>query len=209
MKCIDFTDTKSIPAAIQLAADILQKGGVVLFPTDTVYGLAASAFNQQAIERLFQIKERDSSKSIAVLLGDTVQSKLLAESFPPAAQRLANRYWPGGITLIVSKLASLPPALSANEKIGIRIPDYPAIRELIRITGPLATTSANHSGDPPAKSILELPPEILESVDLVLDGGSVKIGISSTVVDCTETPVKILREGSIPASEIIAAALER
>jgi len=203
-KIYDITSPQIQPVAIQQAIDVLNSGGVVIFPTDTVYGLAASAFNEGAIQRLYRMKERDPQKSIAVLLGNISQIRLIAADFPESARKLAERYWPGGLTLLVSKLDTLPPALSANEKIGIRIPDYPVIQDLIIHTGPLATTSANLSGEPPAKKLSDLPDSLLRQADLILDGGPVKGGIASTVVDCTVRPLLVLREGAISKKEVAA-----
>lgn len=188
--------------ALATAIRILRKGGVIAIPTDTVYGLAASAFNEAAIARLYRIKERDTKKSIAVLLGDPSQAREIAGSFPQKAEILAKAFWPGGLTLIVSKKQSLPPNISSNEKIGIRIPDHSFIRELIRQTGPLATTSANLSGQPAANIVDDFFPLLGDRLDMTIDDGQVKGGVASTVVDCTVEPLQILREGAISKEEI-------
>ncbi len=188
--------------ALATAIRILRKGGVIAIPTDTVYGLAASAFNEAAIARLYRIKERDTKKSIAVLLGDPSQAREIAGSFPQKAEILAKAFWPGGLTLIVSKKQSLPPNISSNGKIGIRIPDHSFIRELIRQTGPLATTSANLSGQPAANIVDDFFPLLGDRLDMTIEDGQVKGGIASTVVDCTVEPLQILREGAISKEEI-------
>ncbi len=206
MKILPLSDPQAIQEALQRAQRVLKAGGVVVIPTDTVYGLTAQASNAQAIARLYQLKVRSENKSIAVLLGDFSQWQEVAAELPKSAHKLAKRYWPGGMTLIVPKLETLPPEISHNEKIGIRIPDLEIIRELIRLTGPLATTSANLSGEPPAKCLADLPQSILEGSDLILDGGTVTGGIASTVIDCTEDPVRILREGALSPDAIFAEA---
>ncbi len=195
--------------ALQTAAETLLSGGVCVIPTDTVYGIAASFRDANAIHRLFELKKRDPHKSIAVLLGDVSQAPLVAERISSAAERLTTCFWPGGLTVLVEKRSDLPAGLSANEKIGLRIPDQPFARELIRRTGPLATTSANFSGMPPALEISDLPEELLSQIPLVIDGGRVKQGISSTVVDCTVDPVLILREGGLKTADILAALPEQ
>jgi L-threonylcarbamoyladenylate synthase len=196
------TTTGEQQVALAAAIRIISEGGVIAIPTDTVYGLAASAFNEAAIARLYQIKERDPKKSIAVLLGNPSQAREIAENFPQKAEILAKTFWPGGLTLIVSKKKSLPPNISSNEKIGIRIPDHTFIRELIRRTGPLATTSANLSGQPAANNTDDFFSMLGSQLDMTIDGGQVMGGIASTVVDCTVEPVQILREGAISKEEI-------
>lgn len=191
--------------ALQSATETLQSGGVCVLPTDTVYGIAASFDDADAIQKLFKLKKRDSHKSIAVLLADASQATLVAERISPAAERLMARFWPGGLTVLVQKRSDLPARLSANEKIGLRIPDHTFTRALIRRTGPLATTSANFSGMPPALEISDLPVELLSRIPLIIDGGRVKQGVSSTVVDCTVEPVLILREGGLKTADILSA----
>ena len=204
-KIIQIASEEQQQAALETASQIILSGGIIAIPTDTVYGIAASAWNTAAISRIYQIKERDTNKSIAVLLGDASQALLIAENFSPKATSLAAKFWPGGLTIIVSKKSNLPPNISNNDKIGLRIPDHPFIRDLIRKTGPLATTSANLSGHPAAKTVEEFQPILGEQLDLIIDGGTVKgSGIASTVVDCTLDPIKILREGSISSEEIDA-----
>lgn len=188
--------------ALEQAAKTIEKGGSVILPTDTVYGIAASAFNPEAIQKLYRMKDRDPQKSIAVLLSGSEEIPLVAESYPEAARILAKAYWPGGMTLLLPRRLDLPSVISANMKIGVRVPDHPFVRALIRRCGPLATTSANHSGELPALMVLELDSQLLSLADLVIDGGQAKIGIASTVIDCTVEPVEILRVGSVSAEAI-------
>ncbi len=184
------------------AVEILRADGTVAFPTDTVYGLAASAFSFKGIARLYEMKKRDENKSIAVLLGDVSQAKLVAESFSSEAESLANKFWPGALTLIVEKKDGLPENISRRPTIGIRIPDHDFVRNLIRMTGPLAVTSANLSGKAPSVSIDGFLDELGAQLDLILDGGKTVGGIPSTVIDCTVAPLKILRQGSISAEKL-------
>lgn len=190
-------------AALSEAAEVIRRGGVIAVPTDTVYGFAAAVTNEAAIARLYEIKERSQTKSIAVLLGDADQAHLVADDFPERAARMAAAYWPGALTLIVRKKAGLPKDLSSNELVGIRIPDHDVLRELIRRTGPLATTSANLSGMPPAKSVEEFAPALGDRLDLILDDGPAAGGVPSTVVNCSLEPPVILREGAIPGADLL------
>lgn len=193
----------SSETGLQAAADILLKGGVVAIPTDTVYGFAALVNNEEAIGRLYKIKERNPIKSIAVLLGDANQADQVAKAFPPFAQRIAEKYWPGGLTVIVEKKAGLPENLTSNDTVGLRIPDHDFARALMRLTGPLATTSANHTGEPPAQKVEDFYAELGDKLDLVIDDGPVKGGVPSTVINCAVEPPVVLREGAIPGEELL------
>ena len=200
------TDTEK-EEALKAAAEILLRGGVAAIPTDTVYGFAALVHDEKAIERLYRIKERSQNKSIAVLLGDAVQAPEVAHEFPAKARRLAEKYWPGALTLIFRKKPGIPDAVTAGgETIGIRMPDMELTRELIRAAGkPLAAPSANTSGKRSSVSAREVLEDLDGKIDMVIDGGTCPVGVASTVVDMTgETPV-ILREGVITA-EMIAQA---
>ncbi len=201
-RILAITDKEEQGKALMAAIQVIRSGGVIAIPTDTVYGIAASAFDESAIARIFQIKKRDENKSIAVLLGDAGQAAEIAKSFPPKAIALASAYWPGGLTLLVGKKNGLPASLSGNEKIGLRIPDHPFARELIRCCGPLATSSANFSGQPPALCLADFSELLEDQLDLIIDDGPVSGSVASTVVDCTVNPVQILREGAISKAEI-------
>lgn len=190
--------------ALAAAAETLLSGGVIAIPTDTVYGFAALVHDESAIERLYKIKEREQKKSIAVLLGDAEQAHIVAHEFPAKAQRLAKAYWPGALTIIIRKKAGLPPNLTSNDLVGLRIPDHEFTRELIRITGPLAVTSANISGQPPAKSVSEFIDLLGSHLDLIIDGGPCSGGIPSSVINCETDPAVVLREGAVSAEDLLA-----
>ncbi len=188
---------------IKEAADVLLHGGIAAIPTDTVYGFAASAFDEAAIARLYEIKERSHNKSIAVLLGDISQAHLIAEDFSEKARRLAEKYWPGALTIIIRKKKGLPADLTSNDLVGLRIPDLDLARDLIRITGPLAVTSANISGEPPAKCIGEFAHILGSKLDIIIDNGPSRGGVPSSVINCAEDPAVILREGAVPGKELL------
>ena len=198
------------PGAHAEAIALLRAGGIVAVPTDTVYGIAADMALPDAIERLFAATGRPPEKAVAVLLADAAQADQLGV-LSPAAIVLAERFWPGGLTLVlpVRPEARLPRVLAGGAPtIGVRVPDHPTPRALAAVLGPLPTTSANRSGDADARNAQEIAERLGESLALVLDGGPVRGGPASTVVDCTLEWPSILREGAIPAEAIAAALTE-
>jgi L-threonylcarbamoyladenylate synthase len=199
------------------AARVLAAGGMVAFPTDTVYGIAVALETPGGIERLFAAKHRPPEKAIALLIADAAQAADLGELNAPATA-LATAFWPGGLTLVLPLRAdrSLPAALlgdpapddhsRARPKVGLRVPDHDAPRALARAAGPLPTTSANRSGEPEARDADALEAHLGPALDLILDGGPAHGGPASTVIDTTTEPVRILRAGAI-ATERIDACL--
>ena len=190
------------PAAIQQAMSALRQGGLVAFPTDTVYGVGALVGDAQAIAQLYVVKGRGSEKAIPVLLSDPGELEQIAAEVNDAAQRLAARFWPGPLTLVLPKQASLPEELSALPSVGVRMPNHPVALALMRLTGPLAVTSANISGSASPVTAHEVLVQLGGRIPLVLDGGRTPGGISSTVVDCTGREPRILRLGPISLQEI-------
>lgn len=190
------------PSAIDHAIDVLLHGGLVAFPTDTVYGLAAIPFKSEYVEGLFSAKGRNNTRAIAILIGDYPDLKLVVEEFDEKSLRLAHRFWPGPLTLVVPKLTNLPPELSPDRTIGIRMPDHPIALTLLRRIGPLAVTSANLSGQENTNSAEEVLRQLDGRVHLILDGGRTSGGIPSTVVDCVSSPLTILRQGPITLEDI-------
>jgi L-threonylcarbamoyladenylate synthase len=191
------------------AVELLRAGRIVAIPTDTVYGIAADLGLPDAIERLFAAKRRPPEKAVAVLLADAGQAWLLGER-TPHAEALAARYWPGGLTLVlrVHEGVALPGVLAAGlPTVGVRLPDHDAPRAIARTLGPLPTTSANLSGAPDAADAAEVAASLGDAIALVIDGGAIRGGPASTVVDCTSDHPVIRRVGAIPAADI-AATLE-
>lgn len=195
------------PCAIPHSVDILQHGGLVAFPTDTVYGLAALPFNAEYVERLFSAKGRSNTRAIAILIGDYSDLNKVVDQFNGQSMRLARHFWPGPLTLVVPKLESLPDALSQDGTIGIRMPDHPIALELLRNIGPLAVTSANISGEENANTAAEVLRQLNGRVHLILDGGKTTGGVPSTVLDCISASMTILRQGPISLEAIEAALL--
>jgi L-threonylcarbamoyladenylate synthase len=191
-------------AARAEAADLLRAGRVVAVPTDTVYGIAAWLELPDAIERLFAAKRRPPEKAVAVLLADVAQAWTLGIE-TPAARLLGERFWPGGLTLVlpVRPEAVLPTVLAAGTPtIGVRVPDHDAPRALARVLGPLPTTSANLSGEPDARDAREIAERLGDALALVLDGGPIRGGPASTVIDCSVARPVVRRAGAIPPADI-------
>ena len=188
--------------AIAAALGALGRGEPVAVPTDTVYGLAADAANARAVREVFELKERPEDRGIAVLVADLAAAETLVE-LTCQARRLAQRCWPGPLTVVATRRPEAPPHLGIGDTIGVRLPDDEILRAIAG-SGPLAVTSANlHAGSTPptAQGVAELFP----TLRLVIDGGS-RPGKSSTVVDVTGTAPVVLREGPVSLKEILAAA---
>jgi L-threonylcarbamoyladenylate synthase len=193
------------PAAIQQAVDVLQGGGLVAFPTDTVYGVGALVSDAQAIAQLYVVKGRGGEKAIPVLLSDPSVLDQVAAEVSEMALRLAARFWPGPLTLVLPKHTSLPAELSAQPTVGVRMPDHPVALALMRQTGPLGVTSANISGAASSATAHQVMEQLGGRIPLILDGGHTPGGISSTVVDCTSGEPRVLRPGPISLQEILKA----
>jgi len=194
---------------IEQGVRFLRNGGVIAFPTDTVYGLGANAFNLRAVERIYKIKNRPSHLPLPLLIADISQLTLVAESVCGIGLFLAQRFWPGGLTLVLPKAASLPSYLAKDSTIAVRMSNHPVCLSLIRGLGaPIIGTSANLSGNPPALTADEAKQQIGDEVDLVIDGGRCPGGVESTIVDTTGEIALILRQGIIASHEIEKAIKE-
>ena len=188
------------------AARLIAAGGVAAIPTDTLYGLAADAFNAEAIERVFAAKERPDGLALPVLLPDLHQLQMVAEHVPEEAAALARAFWPGPLTLIVARNAALPSRLTAGqETVAVRVPAHPVPRELAaRLGRPITGTSANISGAPDPQNLDELRAQIGGRVDCVVSCGPAPAGTASTIVDLTGEEPRLVRGGAITFSEIAA-----
>jgi L-threonylcarbamoyladenylate synthase len=193
------------PGTLARALAILHNGGLVAFPTDTVYGLGASAFNEAAVGGIYTAKDRSVEKAIPVLLGDPADLAKVTLEVPGVAARLAARFWPGPLTLVVPKHPDLPEIVSATSTVGVRVPDHGEARALLSAAGPMAVTSANLSGQPSPSTAQEVFAQLGGRIALIIDGGKTPGGLPSTVVDCTGTEPVILRVGPISEDEIRAA----
>lgn len=189
---------------LRLIADTVKQGGIIVYPTDTFYGLGANCFSGEALQRIYRIKDRQLGKPFPVLISDPNMVKKLAAEMPSAFVPITAKFWPGSLTLVIRAAAGLPAELvGARRTIGIRLPNVTWLRELIRKAGvPIIATSANISGEGEIDSAEEVIRQFRNKVDLIVDGGRTPGGRPSTVLDLTgETPV-ILREGAITKEEI-------
>lgn len=201
-------ETRLIPAAqpdaIEQALRILRAGGLAAFPTDTVYGVGALAFDGPAVESIYAAKDRPVEKAIPILIADADDLDKVAVDVPPMARILAARFWPGPLTLVVPKQPTLPEAVSATATVAVRIPDHPVARALLRAAGPMAVTSANLSGQPSPVDAGEVMRQLNGRIPLVLDGGATPGGVPSTLVDCLGAEPVLLREGPLTKEQILA-----
>lgn len=183
------------------ALKVLDSGGTVGFPTDTVYGVGVRVFDLAGIERLYAIKERERAKAIAVLIAETSQLGQIAEA-NNAAVKLAKRFWPGPLTLVLPRQPEVPELLTQGPTVGVRVPDHAVARELLAAAGPMAVTSANVSGGKNTLSADEVMEQLDGRIELLIDGGPTLGDTPSTVVDLTSEEPKLLRAGPVSEAEI-------
>jgi L-threonylcarbamoyladenylate synthase len=190
------------PDALTYAFETLLAGELVAFPTDTVYGVGGLVFNRKAVEKIYTAKGRATEKAIPVLLAGADDLAKVTVEVPEIASRLAARFWPGPLTLVVPKHPSIPEAVSAAGTIGVRVPNHPTARALLRLSGPLAVTSANLSGRESPSTAAGVRAQLDGRIALILDGGRTPGGVPSTVVDCSGPDLKIIREGPVTLDQI-------
>ena len=185
------------PTVLAEAAKILRAGGLVAFPTETVYGLGADATNPKAIERLNQVKGRPPEKPYSLHLSSRDQVRQLVKSIPPLAERLMERFWPGPLTIVMPS--------NEGTTIGFRLPDHPVAHAFLTACGVLvAAPSANRSGSPPPTDAKEVLAALDGAVDCLLDGGPTRLGRESTVVEIVNGKLVVRREGAIPKADILS-----
>jgi L-threonylcarbamoyladenylate synthase len=183
------------------AIEVLKAGGLVAFPTDTVYGLAVFPWDVDAVVRLYEAKQRPSDRPIPLLLSDASELDRVATLLPRCQRRyrqLIARFWPGGLTLVLPKAEIVPEVVSAGPTVAVRVPDLALARDLIRAAGGvLAVTSANLSGQPSPVTAQEVEEQLGDRIDLILDDGPSHGGIPSSILDCTVSPPLLLRHGAV------------
>ena len=201
--------TEILPASssdtIARALAILHAGALIAFPTDTVYGVGALAYDGHAIESIYIAKDRPVEKAIPVLISDVEDVDRVAMDIPDAARTLASRFWPGPLTILFPKRADLPESVSATSTVGVRVPDHETARALLRAAGPMAVTSANISGAQSPVTAEEVHQQLGGRIPLIVDGGRTPGGVPSTLVDCTGAELRVLREGPITLTQLLAA----
>ncbi|HUK41139.1 MAG TPA: L-threonylcarbamoyladenylate synthase [Candidatus Acidoferrales bacterium] len=192
------------PLNFEAAADALRRGDVIVFPTETLYGLGADALNHQAVEKIFQLKGRDAKNPIPVLVDGPKMLRNVVAEIPPLARKLMDRFWPGPLTLVLPARQDLPkPLLNASGGIAVRISSQPIAMQLVQALGrPLTATSANPSGEEPARTLQEAKNYFAGKVKVFLDGGRLNSKSGSTVVEVVGDDIKIIREGDIAAFEL-------
>jgi L-threonylcarbamoyladenylate synthase len=181
---------------LDLAAQLLRQHRLVAFPTDTVYGLGTLAFDGPTVLKLYVAKERPPEKAIPILIADIADLDQVARDVPPIAYRLMETFWPGALTIVVPKQPHIPIEVSTTNTVAVRMPDLDLARDLMRLTGPLAVTSANRSAGPNPRTAQAVLDQLAGRIDAIVDGGQTPGGVPSTVVDCTQITPAILREGA-------------
>ncbi|MGY5764903.1 L-threonylcarbamoyladenylate synthase [Brachybacterium sp. DNPG3] len=206
MSVHDTQNPESREDALQAAVEAVRDGKLIVLPTDTVYGIGADAFDPDAVQSLLDAKGRGRDTPPPVLVGDQAVLLALAVDVPEYAERLAEEFWPGALTLILSAQPSLTWDLGETRgTVALRMPDDEVALDLLRRTGPLAVSSANRHGKAAALSVLDAATQLGDSVEIYLDGGPARLGTSSTIIDTTVTPAEIVREGTLTREEIVAA----
>lgn len=195
---------------LQIAVENIIEGKIIAFPTNSVYGIGGDPLNLDVVERIFEIKFRDRSKGLLLLVSDFEEASKIVE-FNEVAKRLADKYWPGQLTLILKRKEPniIPLEVSAHQDtLGLRVPENKIILKILRILkekgylGGIIGTSANYSGEPPSISGDEVVKKLLSPIDLILDGGKSKSKTPTTIIDCTTQELKFLRIGKISREEI-------
>jgi L-threonylcarbamoyladenylate synthase len=191
---------------IQKAAEIIQEGGLVAFPTETVYGLGADALNPYAVARIFEVKNRPQFDPLIVHVADMRQAEILALKFPDKALKLIEKFWPGPLTVVLPKAAIVPDIVTSSlPTVAIRVPNHPMALELIRESGrPIAAPSANPFGGVSPTTAEHVRQSLGGSIDMILDGGACVVGVESTVISFVNKEPVLLRPGGVPLEEIQA-----
>jgi L-threonylcarbamoyladenylate synthase len=202
---LDVKDPQNRKEAIATAAAILQKGGLVAFPTETVYGLGANALNEKAVKSIFAAKGRPADNPLIVHISDREEVLPLVSSFSMTARLLAEKFWPGPLTMVLPVSDAVPKIVTAGlDTVGIRLPANDYARELISAAGvPVAAPSANVSGSPSPTSAEHVYHDLAGKIDLILDGGSCEVGVESTVLDLVGPVPVVLRPGGTPAEDLL------
>lgn len=198
-KVVIVNDENIDKAAISEAGGVIRGGGLVVFPTETVYGLGANALNEDAVKKIFLAKGRPQDNPLIVHISNIEQISLLVKSIPQVARKLMDKFWPGPMTIILEKTELIPSATSAGlDSVGIRMPSNKIARELIAAANvPIAAPSANISGRPSPTDVDRCIEDLDGKVDFIIGGSMCKVGVESTVIDCTVYPPCVLRPGGI------------
>jgi len=196
-------DAKS-PQALERAVALLRAGDVIALPTDTVYGLAALAFDAAAVAKIYRVKERPADKPIPVFVSSIADLALVCGDVPPLAYSLLERYWPGALTVVLPAAPTLPGIVTNDgPTVAVRIPDQPLVARLLAsLKAPLAVTSANRSGQSNTQTAAAVKAQLRDRIPLILDGGPTPSDLPSTILDFTQSPPQVLRQGAVEISGI-------
>ncbi|MGE5816655.1 MAG: L-threonylcarbamoyladenylate synthase [Deltaproteobacteria bacterium] len=198
---------KNVAECFEDALAALARGEVIIFPTETLYGLGADALNSQAVEKVFQLKGRERNNPIPVLIADPAMLDMLVAAIPERAKALMEHFWPGPLTLVMPARSDIPkPLINATGGIGVRISSQPVATQLVAgLRRPLTGTSANPSGKEPARTVDEAKGYFSGTIEIFIDGGKLKSKTGSTVLEVLDSEVKIIREGEITAAALAQA----
>ncbi len=188
------------------AAQVLREGGLVAFPTETVYGLGANALAPDAVARLYNVKQRPPAQPFSIMVASVADAFPLARDVSDSARRLMTAYLPGPLTVILASSSVVPDIVTAGSgRVGVRVPDHPLARAFVQACGcPVAAPSANLHGQPSPRSADEVLAQLAGRIDIVLDGGPTRLGLESTVIDMTAEPPVVLRVGAVSVEELEA-----
>lgn len=203
-------ETRMIKEELADAAALLQRGGMVAVPTETVYGLAGNGLDAGAVERIYEVKGRPAVKPLSLMVPGPAAMGEYAAEVPPAAKYLAEKFWPGPLTIVLKAKTHIPPiVLAGGDTVGLRCPQHPMTLELLKLSGlPFAAPSANPSGAESPKTADQVREYFDGKIEAIVDGGPCGLGLESTIIDMSALPYRILRQGALPAAEIRAALAE-
>lgn len=203
-------ETRMIKEELADAAALLQRGGMVAVPTETVYGLAGNGLDAGAVERIYEVKGRPAVKPLSLMVPGPAAMGEYAAEVPPAAKYLAEKFWPGPLTIVLKAKTHIPPiVLAGGDTVGLRCPQHPMTLELLKLSGlPFAAPSANPSGAESPKTADQVREYFDGKIEAIVDGGPCGLGLESTIIDMSALPYRILRQGALPTAEIRAALAE-
>lgn len=195
------------PALLAQAAAVLERGGIVACPTDTLYGLFADPLNPEAVQRLFDLKGRPADRAVPLVADSVAQVETAISRLPPLARCLADRWWPGPLSLLIAAGPAIVPGVHGGTNlVAVRVPAHPLARALCRVTGrPLTATSANRSGEAPASTADEVRARVDEALSLLLDGGPAPGGPPSTIVDVSGAEPRLVRAGAVAWEHVLTS----
>lgn len=202
--------TEIIKEDIARAAELIRAGELVAVPTETVYGLAGNGLDAAAVEKIYEVKGRPAVKPLALMVPDAGDMEKYCEDVPAQAKKLAEKFWPGPLSIVLKSKSIVPEIVRAGgDTVSLRCPDHPMTLEFLRVSGiPFAAPSANPSGEPSPKNAETVVRYFDGKIAAVIDGGECGLGRESTILDMSETPYKILRQGALPEKDIVAALME-